>query len=86
MIPKSLIGDLSNVHIYEPHMDAVKTQLKRSVNYHNSECQLEDFGGFKMDMNNNFDQWLNSKEIKDFKLTSHTEQPPIKAEMLPYNK
>jgi thymidylate synthase len=86
MVPKGIIGDLSNVHIYEPHLDAVKKQLSRSTNMHNSKCKLEEFGGFKMDMRNDFDQWLSSKDIKDFKLTKHNEQLAIPAEMLPYNK
>jgi thymidylate synthase len=86
MVPKGIIGDLSNVHIYEPHLDAVKKQLSRSTDMHNSKCELEEFGGFKMDMRNDFDQWLSSKDVKDFKLTKHNEQLAIPAEMLPYNK
>lgn len=86
MIPKGIIGDLSNVHIYEPHLDAVKTQLSRDTSLPNSKCELENFGGFKMDMRGDIDQWLSSKEISDFNLTEHSEQKAIKAEMLPYNK
>ncbi|MCG1034838.1 thymidylate synthase [Polaribacter sargassicola] len=29
MKPKSIIGDLSNVHVYEPHLEAIKLQLTR---------------------------------------------------------
>ena len=86
MKPKGIIGDLSNVHIYEEHLDAVKTQLKRDTDLPDSKCELETFGGFKMDMNENIDQWLSSKEISDFNLTGHSEQKAIKAKMLAYNK
>jgi len=86
MVPKGIIGDLSNVHIYEPHMPAVKLQLSRSTSFFNSACELQDFSGFKIDMRNDFNQWINSKQISDFNLTNHSEQPAIKADMLPYNK
>lgn len=29
MVPETLIGDLSNVHIYQNHLDVIKTQLDR---------------------------------------------------------
>jgi len=86
MVPGELYGDLRNVHIYEPHLDAVKEQLNRSTDVLNSRCELENFTGFKMGMHNNFNQWINSREISDFNLTEHSEQPVIKAEMLAYNK
>lgn len=85
MIPKGIIGDLSNVHIYEPHLDAVKTQLSRSTNMHNSECELESLGLFKPSRIN-LDKWLSFVKIKDINLSKHTEQSAIPAEMLPYNK
>lgn len=39
-----------------------------------------------MDMREDIDQWLNSKEISDFKLDGYESYPSIEAEMLPYNK
>lgn len=85
MIPKGIIGDLSNVHIYEPHTDAVREQLSRDVDKY-SNCELDAFNGFKMDMHGDIDQWLLSKEINDFNLVNYKSYPSIKAEMLSYNK
>jgi thymidylate synthase len=34
MIPLSIIGDLSNVHFYEPHIDLVKQQLENNPDFH----------------------------------------------------
>ena len=85
MVPKGIIGDLSNVHIYETHLGAVKQQLSRDVNKH-GKCELEEFTGFKMDMHGNFDSWINNREIEDFKLKNYECYPTIQAEMLPYNK
>lgn len=92
MIPKGLTGDLSNVHIYEPHLDAVNTQLKRSVNMFNSECELliknrpeyhriQEYGLGSC----SFDNLMSNLKISDFNLTEHTEQAAIKAEMIPYS-
>ena len=84
MIPKDIIGDLSNVHIYEPHMDAVNKQLKNDTNKY-EKCELDDFSGFKMDMHENVDQWLNSKEIPNFNLKEYNSYPSIPAKMLAYD-
>ena len=84
MKPKGIIGDLSNVHIYEPHMDAVNKQLKNDTNKY-EKCELDDFSGFKMDMHGNVDQWLNSKEIPDFNLKEYNSYSSIPAKMLAYD-
>lgn len=87
MIPKSLIGDLSNVHIYEPHMDAVKEQLSRDVNkYDNCELDIryindKPFTKNHDDLNVLFD----ALAINDFELKGYKSYPRIPAEMLPYN-
>ena len=79
MVPKTLIGDLSNVHIYENHIDAVKEQLTRKPY---ELPQLDNFRGMKMGMHNNFDSWLNSLEISDFKLKNYKHHPAIQADMI----
>jgi thymidylate synthase len=91
MIPKSIIGDLSNVHIYEPHLDAVKEQLSRSTNMHNSECELligdsaiEVIDEYEKE-NILFNDIFENFDINDFTLSNHTEQSAIPAEMLPYS-
>lgn len=85
MKAKGIIGDLSNVHIYEPHMDAVKEQLGRNEDKYWQPLELMPIDGFKIDMHNNIDQWLNSKEISDFKIKNYVSYPAIKADMLPYD-
>lgn len=85
MIPEGIVGNLSNVHIYEPHLDAVKEQLKNSTKKYEN-CELDDFGGFKMDMREDIDQWLSSKDISDFKLVGYESYPRINAEMLAYSE
>lgn len=82
--PRFLFLNARNFHIYEPHLDAVKEQLSRDIDKH-PNCQLDDFGGFKMDMRGDVDQWLSSKDISDFKLVGYDSYPAITAEMLPYN-
>ena len=86
MIPKGIIGDLSNVHIYEPHLDAVKEQLNRDIDKYNNcdlsidsltQVQLEE--GLKHIDNKNI-------VINNFNLKNYESYPSIKAEMLTYNK
>lgn len=86
MKPVGIIGDLSNVHIYEPHLDAVKEQLSRDTEYFGHNVSLKEISGFKMDMRCDINNWLNSKEISDFKLQGYQSFPSISAEMLPYDK
>jgi thymidylate synthase len=82
MIPKGIIGDLSNVHIYEPHLDAVKEQLSREVDKYNGNV----FVNVKhMHEPNNIDKYINRLKISDFTLEDYKSYPAIPAEMLPYS-
>ena len=81
MKAKGIIGDLSNVHIYEPHLDAVKKQLSNDTNkYGVCELSLED-----MPWAFPIDSILEGTEIEDFKLEGYESYPRISAEMLPYS-
>lgn len=91
MVPIGIIGDLSNVHIYEPHLDAVKEQLKNNPNKYD-KCELhildefhyltdEDFVG-KLSTNH----IISELRIDMFDLNGYKSYPPIKTEMLSYNQ
>jgi thymidylate synthase len=85
--PLSLIGDLSNVHIYEPHLDAAKKQLHNSVLAHDG-CQLKVSERFLNDVSTykkgeiTFTQFINQLEVEDFQLPGYTSFKTIKAEMI----
>ncbi len=86
MKPKGIIGDLSNVHIYEPHLDAVKEQLSRDVNkFPNSKVNTYITDNAKA-YYDNFDKFINSINIEDFEQEGYESYPRIPAEMLAYNK
>lgn len=102
MLPLGIIGDLSNVHIYEPHMEAVLTQLDRDVNkYPKCELKISDIAKLKFKKMNGFKNGLTSVDFgyyndpdgvlsaiiaEDFELDGYQSYPPIKAEMLAYDK
>lgn len=87
MIPKGIIGDLSNVHIYEPHLDAVREQLSRDVDGH-KECELVCNSNIKYDYDKgkSLTNTINDLDILDFELLKYESYPRIPAEMLAYNK
>ena len=100
MVPKGIIGDLSNVHIYESHMDAVNQQLGNDTDKY-GKCELlidydtenmlvssgRIFGKLpKEEQSAYLDKILSQINISDFTLKGYESFPPISAEMLPYNK
>lgn len=91
MVPKGIIGDLSNVHIYEPHLDAVKEQLNRNIDkYDNTNLLMLDEFHYITDKELvgelSANEIINNLRIDMFKLNNYNSYPSIKAEMLAYNK
>jgi thymidylate synthase len=85
MIPKGIIGDLSNVHIYVPHIEAVKEQMSRNFSEHD-KCELEILIPNKGYYTQELNKIINGFDINDFQLENYKSYPAIKAEMLSYNK
>lgn len=81
MIPNELIGDLSNVHIYHPHIEAVKTQLKNKVDKYWRPIKLKNLVEYNTvdDVTNDV---IDLMEIKHFQLEDYESYPAIPAEML----
>lgn len=87
MAPLSLIGDLSNVHIYGPHTDAVKKQLNNSVLAHKG-CKLvpsrrfiDDVQTYRQD-GMDLNDLINNLQIDDFSLDGYTSFGTISADMI----
>lgn len=87
MVPLAIEGNLSNVHLYEPHLDAVKKQMARSVNMWNSKTTLilspsiKDLCTAYKGDDITFDALCNGMNINDFTFPYHTSQSALKAEM-----
>ena len=89
MKPLKVIGDLSNVHIYEPHILAVEELLQRET-YELPELLLEDKFYYAVDeylkgeqTEADFNELFSyDLDIANFKLKDYKYHPAIKAEML----
>ncbi len=88
MKPIGIIGDLSNVHIYEEHLEPVRVQMKRDKRmYDKSHLICGNKGAFEVFRNNdNLEMLLNNINVKDFKVSNYESFPPLKAEMFAYSK
>ena len=85
-----LIGDLSNVHFYETHIEAVKVQLENDPLKHSgctiqfSEKVKSNFFSFR-EGKLNFDGFINAFEVEDIEFIDYESYESIKAEMLAPN-
>lgn len=85
MIPLEIIGDLSNVHFYAPHLPVVKEQLTRNPNtYKGCQLQFTSEGEQKFqqfDEDNDVDKLFQSLEIEDFVFANYQSYDKLTAEM-----
>ena len=91
MLPNNLIGDLSNVHFYEPHIELVTEQLQvthdqhPAVNFNFSDRLKHYFEAYRnselSDNGSNLDFIFNKFKIEDFEFKDYTSFDTIKAEM-----
>jgi len=81
-----IIGQLSNVHLYDIHLGAVAEQLRRDVNkYEAPFLSIQPNTQHKLTWYRR-EHALMLPNIDDFVLGDYKSYPAIKAEMLPYNK
>ncbi len=90
MVPEGIIGDLSNVHIYYPHMTQVLKQLERGTSTYrppnlNISEGFEDECGLYNNKQLSFTSLIERMEINDFSLKNYKSYPAIPAEMLAYD-
>lgn len=95
MKPLGIIGDLSNVHLYDNAIDGAKKQLKQksftAPNFNFSPKANILFNKFKGEKGfidygyyNELDNVLNSLSVEDFEINNYESSRPIKVEMLEY--
>ena len=83
---QGIIGDLSNVHIYEGHIDKVRTQLANDPNKYGAPTfKFSDkaLKGFKLFREGQIvlDYAIKNLEPSDFIFENYESYPPIKADM-----
>ena len=78
MVPGTLVGDLTNVHIYNNHIEQMEEQISRDPYKHKYP---------KLVISNNttwgngIDEMLGSVLISDFQVEGYESYPPIKGEL-----
>lgn len=85
MIPLEIIGDLSNVHFYKPHIEIVEQQLKRSpTNFNGCNLKISQEGDRKFreyQEDNDIDKLFQDLNIEDFIFEDYNSYEKLTAEM-----
>jgi thymidylate synthase len=81
MVPKKLIANLGDTHLYLNHIDQAKEQITRQpYELCNLKIKDNDWIGFTQ-KENNFDQFINSLKIEDFIIENYICHQTIKGEL-----
>jgi len=78
MVPGTLVGDLTNVHIYNNHIEQMEEQISRDPHKHKYPKLVI---GNNTNWGNGIDEMLGSVLISDFKVEGYESYPPIKGEL-----
>lgn len=85
MIPLEIIGDLSNVHFYKPHIEIAEEQLKRNpTNFNGCNLKLSQDGNFKFTQyyeHQDIDKLFQDLNIEDFIFEDYNSYEKLTAEM-----
>lgn len=85
MLPLDLEGDLSNVHIYSQHKEAIKEQMGNNVNrYQAPEFSLSrEFYEDASEHYNNLNFFFDNFKSSYLQINNYNSYPAIKADMIP---
>ena len=78
MVPGTLVGDLTNVHIYNNHIEQMEEQISRDPHKHKYPNLVI---GNNTNWGNGIDEMLGSVIISDFQVEGYESYPPIKGEL-----
>lgn len=78
MVPGTLVGDLTNVHIYNNHIEQMEEQISRDPHKHKYPKLVI---GNNTTWGNGIDEMLGSVIISDFQVEGYESYPPIKGEL-----
>jgi len=81
MKPLKIIGDLSNVHLYENSWNAATEICGRNLDKYKAP-KLGIMDHLENNFMDTFDNFINNARIKDFKLLDYEAYPNVKVEML----
>ena len=79
MVPDELIGNLGDTHLYLNHIEQAQEQITRDP-YELSRLTIDsEEWSWLQSKDLNFDRFINSMKIEDFKIENYTSHPTIKA-------
>jgi thymidylate synthase len=78
MVPGTLVGDLTNVHIYNNHIEQMEEQISRNPHKHKYPKLVI---ANNTTWGNGIDEMLGSVLISDFQVEGYESYPPIKGEL-----